>query len=213
MAPAPTAKRPVRRRNRRGEGLRLRDDLVAAARTLLGEASSEREVTIRRVTRAVGVAPQAFYLHFKALDDLLFAAHAAEFSELLAALERAARGLAIGEASLRAMASAYVEFAVERPRAYRLMMSTSGAVHLDWDPAKLPGTPVLVMLRDALAACAPGAPGSLSPDAAIVQLWATLHGIVTLRASRPTFPWPPLDEMSAHAVDSALTAVKAPRAS
>jgi AcrR family transcriptional regulator len=199
---------PTRARNRRGEGARLRDELIAAARALLAAANSESDLSIRKVTQAVGVSPQAFYLRFATLDELLHAVYSAEFAELHAALEEAAAGLAPGEAALRAMCDAYVTFAAERPVPYGLMMGTKGALHEDWDPASLPGTPVLAMLTGALRACAPGRDGALEPNAAVVLLWATLHGIVTLRDSRPTFPWPPLDEMVRSAVDSAITAVR-----
>ncbi len=206
-----TGGRPVRVRNRRGEGGRLRDELIGAARSLLASANAESDLSIRRVTQAVGVTPQAFYLQFTTLDELLFAAYSAEFAGLRVALEEAAAGRVPGEAALRAMCDAYVAFAVERPGPYRLMMGTRGTVHEDWDPAKLPGAPVLAMLRGALAACASGLRPALKPDDAVVQLWATLHGIVMLRESRPMFPWPPLDEMVRSAVDSAIAAVKSPR--
>jgi AcrR family transcriptional regulator len=202
--PAPAG----RVRNRRGEGSRLREDLIAAARELLADADSESDVSIRKVTRAVGVTPQAFYLQFATLDELLFAVYAAEFAELISALEAATTGVAPGEAALRAMCHAYAAFAVERPVQYRLMMSVRGTLHEDWDPTKLPGAPVLAMLRDALVAAAHNPPGALSPDAAVVQLWATLHGILSLRDSRPTFPWPPLTQMVDNAVSSATVAVR-----
>jgi hypothetical protein len=32
---------------------------------------------------------------------------------------------------------------------------------------------------------------------AAATLWAGLHGVVTLRADRPAFPWPSLDDMIA----------------
>ncbi|MGH9292119.1 MAG: TetR/AcrR family transcriptional regulator [Acidimicrobiales bacterium] len=201
---------PVRARNRRGEGERLRDDLIAAARALLAAANAESDLSIRKVAQAVGVTPQAFYLRFATLDELLFAVYSAEFAGLHAALDCAAAGLAPSVAALRAMCDAYGAFAVERPVPYRLMTGTKGTFHEDWDPSKLPGAPVLAMLRGALGACASGRHGALEPDGAVVQLWATLHGIVTLRDGRPTFPWPPLDDMVRSAVDSAITAVRSP---
>jgi hypothetical protein len=39
-------------------------------------------------------------------------------------------------------------------------------------------------------------------DLTVVLLWATLHGLVTLRISRPSFPWPPLRQLIDHAVDT-----------
>jgi AcrR family transcriptional regulator len=202
---------PTRVRNRRGEGGRLREEFVGAARALLLAANAESDLSIRKVTQAVGVTPQAFYLQFATLDELLFAVYSAEFAELHVALEAAAVGLAPGEEALLAMCDSYVTFALERPVAYRLLMGTKGTLHEDWDPKKLPGSPVLAMLRDALGARASNRRGAPSVERAAVQLWVTLHGIVTLRDSRPTFPWPPLDEMVRSAIGSAINAVESPQ--
>jgi AcrR family transcriptional regulator len=60
-----------RARNRRGEGARLRNELVTAARQLLMTAERESDLSIRAVTRAAGAAPQSFYLQFGSLDELL----------------------------------------------------------------------------------------------------------------------------------------------
>ncbi len=203
-APAPRA----RVRNRRGEGNRLREDLSAAARALLSSAESESDLSIRKVTRAVGVTPQAFYLQFATLDELLFAVYSAEFAELRSALQAAMSTVAPGVAALRAMCHAYVTFAVDHPAQYRLMMSVRGRVHQDWDPTNLPGEPVIRLLNEAMAASAVDPEGTLSPDAAVIQLWATLHGIVSLRDSRPTFPWPPLSQMVDEAVASVVARVR-----
>jgi hypothetical protein len=37
---------------------------------------------------------------------------------------------------------------------------------------------------------------------ATICLWAALHGLVTLRWARPSFPWPDLDEL----IDCLITA-------
>jgi AcrR family transcriptional regulator len=204
---SPTPAPRVRVRNRRGEGDRLREDFIAAARELLSNAESESDVSIRKVTRAVGVTPQAFYLQFATLDELLFAVYSAEFAELASALAAATSGAPPGAVTLRALCHAYATFAVEHPAQYRLMMSVRGRAHEDWDPTKLPGAPVIMMLSDAIAACALHPGSALSPDRAVIQLWATLHGIVSLRDSRPTFPWPPLPQMVDDAVDSVVARV------
>jgi AcrR family transcriptional regulator len=81
-----------RRRNRRGEGGRLRDELIEAARELLQTVSSESDISIRAVTRAAGAAPQSFYLQFASIDELLFHVYALEFDSLRQALVRAAEG-------------------------------------------------------------------------------------------------------------------------
>lgn len=229
---APRSRRaaaPGRRvRNPRGEGGRLRGELIDAARRLLSEAGAESDLTIRGVTRAAGVHPQAFYLHFDSLDDLLFAVYTAEFAEFTQALQAAAAAAGPGLPALRAICRQYARFAVTEPASYRLLMSLPGQPHPEWDPQRMPGSPALRMLADTLAAAreadapdapagsgaagsgasaAPGASGQRGrgPDECAVLLWASLHGLVTLRVSRPAFPWPPIEQ----AVDAAVDAVLA----
>jgi hypothetical protein len=36
-------------------------------------------------------------------------------------------------------------------------------------------------------------PPSVDSRLVTVQLWCAMHGLVTLRQARPTFPWPDLD--------------------
>jgi hypothetical protein len=51
---------------------------------------------------------------------------------------------------------------------------------------------LLHAIEDCVAAGSSKAP---SPLAAATQLWAALHGYVTLRASVTDFPWPEHDEL------------------
>jgi len=204
---APDAATPRRQRNRRGQGGQLRNELIAAARSLLASAQTESELTIRGVTRAAGVHPQAFYLHFENLDALLYAVYAAGFAELTGALHDAAAGRQPGEPALRAMCQEYGRFAVAQPARYRLLMSVPGQPHPDWDPGQLPGSPALQLLRQALAAASRRQAPDRSPDQAVILLWATLHGLVTLRISRPAFPWPPLDQLIDQVVDTTLASL------
>ena len=216
MDPGPAAAR--RARNPRGQGSRLRGELIAAARQLLSGAGAESELTIRAVTRTAGVHPQAFYLHFSSLDQLLYAVYAAEFAELTTALQAAARSHGPGEPALRAMCHAYARFALAQPARYRLLMAVPGQPHPDWDPQELPGSPALRLLADALAACRPAPPGHAAasgagrdagrdrhgPAECAILLWASLHGLVSLRVARPAFAWPPVEQLVDSSVDALL---------
>ena len=204
-----------RQRNPRGQGGQLRQELITAARQLLASADAESELSIRGVTRAAGVHPQAFYLHFDNLDALLYEVYAAEFSELTTALRQAAADAEPG-AALRAMCQEYARFALSQPARYRLLMTVRGQHHAGWRPDQLPGAPALRLLREALAAARPAghhSPASpqqtrgQSPDQAVLLLWATLHGLVTLRVSRPSFPWPPIEQLIDQAVDTSLNSL------
>jgi AcrR family transcriptional regulator len=186
----------VRARNRRGEGTRLRSELIEAARGLLMTAGQESDVSIRAVTRAAGAAPQSFYLQFATLDELLYEVYALEYGLLRDALAAAADSAPDPVAALRAVCRAYCEYAEQFPGRYRAMTGVRGQAHDAWDPAEFPGRPAVVVVVGAVSA-ALGAAGRAGVDAqaATASLWAWLHGVVVLRADRPAFPWPPLEVM------------------
>src|ERR1700761_669561 len=186
----------VRTRNRRGEGTRLRSELIEAARGLLTTATQESDVSIRAVTRAAGAAPQSFYLQFATLDELLQEVYALEFrllgEAIAAAVDRAPDPLA----ALRARGRAYCDYAQQYPGRYRAMTGLRGRAHDAWDPAQFPGMPAFAMATRAVeAALAVAGRHDADPGAATASLWTWLHGIVGLGADRPPSPWPPLDGM------------------
>lgn len=91
---------------------------------------------------------------------------------------------------MRARALAYCTFALEHPGRYRLMFSEPLP---DEHPGEgpLPGAWVLDDLRSAVAPCGRG--DGPSTEAATLLVWCGLHGIVTLRATKPLMAWPPVD--------------------
>jgi AcrR family transcriptional regulator len=187
-----------RQRNRRGDGGRLRELLIAAAMTLLERAGHESAVTIRAVTREAGVVPQSFYLHFRSLDELLFALYAAGYDRLEAALDAALTS--VGETTpsqrMATLCTGYLDFATRNAGLYRVLMGSTGRVHPDWDPARLPGAATYARLLDAVTALR-GEPSIDRNGAHVVTslLWAQLHGLASLMASRPTYPWPNRQEL------------------
>ena len=190
-------KRQRRPRNRRGQGARLRDELIQAARQLLMTAERESDLSIRAVTRAAGAAPQSFYLQFADLDELLYAVYALEFEDLRETLTRAADSADGPTARLLAVSRAYCDFAQAHPGRYRLLTSVTGQAHDTWrgEGRSLPGAPAFVMLQETVTAALTANAVSTDPFLAASTLWACLHGIATLRAARPAFAWPPLDDM------------------
>jgi hypothetical protein len=63
------------------------------------------------------------------------------------------------------------------------------------EPPQLAAMPALRLLDDAVRACQPNQAPGQTPLHATICLWAALHGLVTLRRARPSFPWPSLDEL------------------
>ncbi|QIS15502.1 TetR/AcrR family transcriptional regulator [Nocardia arthritidis] len=180
-----TAKTP-RGRNRRGEGARLREELVEAASRLLETLDGEESLSLRAVARTAGIAPQSVYLHFADRRELLTAVFRVRFAELREALS-AARG-PDPQARLREICRAYCEYGLRNPGHYRVLFGTAGAP--GWEPTdeQLPGLPVFRMMVDAVRDC-----GSADPTATASCLWAGMHGLITLRQDRPSFPWLEMD--------------------
>ncbi|MCX4095888.1 TetR/AcrR family transcriptional regulator [Nocardia sp. alder85J] len=182
-----TGRRP---RNARGEGERLRADLVEAAAGLLADSGDARLLTLAAVARAVGVATPSIYRHFPDRGQLVAAVVADLFGRLDAALVEAMRASADPAGRLRACCVAYCHFGLENPGHYRVLFNAELAL----DPARpgeRPGERAferLVVAIEAGMAAGVVAPGD--PEFTALTLWAALHGIVSLRISRPHRRWP-----------------------
>ncbi|APB00879.1 TetR/AcrR family transcriptional regulator [Nocardia seriolae] len=189
----------ARNRNRRGQGALLRDELVAAASRLLEDLDAQDAPSLRAVARAAGVAPQSVYLHFADKRELLTAVYTLRFGELRDALLAALAPIpeTDGAARLSALCHAFVDYGVTHPGHYRVLFGTAGTP--GWEPTagQLPGLPTMTLLADTATAA-----GSPDPEATAQCLWAGMHGLITLRQDRPSFPWLPL----AHLVDTLVAA-------
>src|SRR5205823_414405 len=121
MTVARKAPSPRRRRARRGEGDRLRDQIIEAVERLLVQTGDEEAVTIRAVADAVGVTPPSVYLHFADKDEMLFAVCERLFAELDRITQEAASGSEDPLESLVLRGRAYIRFGVEHPEQYRIL--------------------------------------------------------------------------------------------
>src|SRR5450755_1847650 len=84
----PAAGRTHRRRNARGEGVRLADDIVAGALALIERAGTDEAVTLRAVAREIGIAAPSIYAHFADRDAIVMAVVLRVFDELSDAIEK-----------------------------------------------------------------------------------------------------------------------------
>ena len=107
----------------------LRQALVAAALHALTRQDAA-DLSLRAVGRALGVSPRAPYRHFETKEALLAAVAIEGFARFGAFVERrlASAGLDPVE-RLRAVAEAYVLFAVEQPAAFRVMYAPYATVN------------------------------------------------------------------------------------
>ncbi|MFJ8431121.1 TetR/AcrR family transcriptional regulator [Kitasatospora sp. NPDC094019] len=186
-----------RPRNRRGQGLLLREEIVRAATALIVRTGSDQAVTLRSVAREVGIAAPSIYAHFPDRDAIVEAVVLEAIAQLHQAIAAAVAGYEDPVESLLAGCAAYVDFGVREPARYRVLF---GRAHPEREapaagvPGRRQGLDAFQTLVDNLRACvSAGRSSSTDPFADAVAIWTALHGQVTLRADLPDFPWPPTD--------------------
>lgn len=195
-------------RRARGAGHELRKVVIGVATDLLAELGDVHALTMRAVAAAAGVTPPSVYRHFPDKQTLVQEIITEQFAQFTRTLEAAAASA--GEqpiTRLEAMSRAYVHTGLAHPGHYRVLFSATNA-----GPAGLglpggtehPGAASYRTLIDAVAACLP-TPRRADSTTLATELWASLHGIVDLRITKPEMPWPNPDAL----VDAALAAVHA----
>jgi AcrR family transcriptional regulator len=190
-----------RHRARRGEGDRLRGEILAAAEALLIETADESAVSIRAIADRVGVTPPSIYRHFADKDALLQSVCRAVFVRLDDTLEKAASDATDPLDELMRKGHAYVEFGLAHPESYRILfMFHHGYKSAEpdvLDVADLPGSNAFLHLQETIHRVLElGEPDAPKPDeyAMTCSVWTAVHGITSLRISMPDFPWPSVDE-------------------
>ncbi|WP_275559137.1 TetR/AcrR family transcriptional regulator [Streptomyces sp. 5-6(2022)] len=182
---------PKRVQNARGEGERLRQELLEAATRILEETGREDALSLRGVAREVGISAPSVYLHFKNKTELvstvLYAAYGTLATVMSEAGATAARDGAGPRERMAAVVTAYRRFAIDKPLRYRLMFS------LEYEPWRPPGTgkPVATVREawtDAVDTYLTAVRPELRADAQVlgIHLWTALHGQLVLWRTLPT---------------------------
>jgi len=195
--------RPARQRNPRGQGERLRDDIIEAASRLLADPAAP-PLTLRAVAREVGVAATSVYLHFDNIESLVLAVADRRFGELVRIQEEARDERSGPWQRVRDGALAYCEFGLAHPGHYQVMFTNPLPLPESVTPEQMPGWKPFKQLIDTVAECIGAGPDDPEAFFTAHLIWQQLHGIVSLRISRPRFPWPPLADTVSRAVDSLL---------
>ena len=193
----------ARRRNARGQGGRLGEEIVTAALALIDREGSQESVTLRAVAREIGIAAPSIYPHFADRDAIVLAVVARLFDDLAEAIRA---GVAAGGddpvEQLVAGCDAYVRFGLAHPARYGVLFAASWpeatasycrpvVIEPGGRPLLELGAEAFALLVDAISGCvAVGASASTDVLADGTAVWVALHGTVTLRSARPAFPWP-----------------------
>jgi AcrR family transcriptional regulator len=186
----PAARNAPRGRNPRGQGERLRAEIVSAALRLLDRLADDQALSMRAVAREVGIAATSVYLHFADRDALVRAALETCFGDLLRAVDEAESGAADPVAALRARTAVLGTWSHEHPGLYKVLHESTLNRRADMSFKDEMARRTTAAIRRCMdAGLAP--PGDA--ETASLDLSTAVHGAVSLRVNQPDLPWPPLD--------------------
>ena len=177
-----------RTRARRGEGDKLRDEILDAAESLLIELGDENAVSVRAVAEAVDRTSPAIYMHFADKNELIMEVCARRFLEFDQAMEEAGSKSEDPLESLRLRGGAYIRFGLAHPEHYKVLMMTSKLDVAEVTP-DVPGMQAFQHLVDAVQRCIDVGVFEGEHDALSIALvlWSAVHGITALLISLPKF--------------------------
>lgn len=193
---------PPRPRARKGEGDRLRTEILEATEELLVETGSEDEVSIRAVADRVGVTPPSIYRHFADKTTLLFEVCDRQFERFEEYLDAKRSVHADPVEAVKACARAYVEFGLTHPEHYRIMfMGHSDLTPDGYNDRVLAEQTSFMALVQSVQACVDA--GCARGDAfeLATVLWTAVHGVTSALIAKPNFPWPPVEVLVERLLD------------
>lgn len=184
-----------RSRNARGEGEKLRDEIIDAAVEVMSALGPEDPFSLRAVAKAAKIAAPSVYIHFADRNALLLAVLEKLFAQQVSI--RAAAEAEAAEAGggawerLLARSLASVRFGLEHPGHFKVLMEGRVVPQLSDPRIGGFGRPLLARSVELIREI-PFLPGRVSddPERLSLLLWAGLHGIVSLRINKPTLDWP-----------------------
>lgn len=195
-----TTRRP---RNARGEGDRLRDEIIDAAVNVLSALGPEDPFSLRAVAKEAKIAAPSVYLQFADRNLLLLAVLERLFREQIAiraAAEEAAAAAGGGAwERLLARSLAAVRSGLDQPGHYKVLYEGRVVPRLS-DPRVADfGRPLLArsieLIRE-IPVSRKASRVSDDPQRLSLLLWSGLHGIVSLQINKPTLAWPQAVEMA-----------------
>jgi len=171
-----------RSRNTRGNGAKLRNEIVAAAIALIDVSAEPAELTLRSVARQVGVTAPAIYAHFADVSAIYDEVVNASYANLAAQFASATAKAPTASEILYRGCGAYVKFGRKHPARYALMSRrpATGGVRAQ-------AFPLLVAALQAAIDEGDSASTDAARDAS--TLWAGVHGLSTIVGRDQPTPW------------------------
>jgi len=137
-------------------------------------------VTLRGLAEKLGCSHATPYRYFADKQEIFAAVCALGFDRFADALERAARGVLDPELRLRALGRAYFRFATTEPHAYRIMFELRESPGVAQPRYRAKEIRSWQALHEAVELAVQAGVLAGDPDMIAHQLWAGLHGLVSL---------------------------------
>src|SRR6202008_2537447 len=178
-----------RRPNARGQGERLREEIISAAAQMLGDLADDEALSLRAVARAGSISPTSVYLYFPDRDALVAAAMQRCHAEMLQAADEAEAAHQDPALGLRARILAQAAWVQEPPGLPQAMHESP--VGLAFKAAAFTRTTAAVQRCMDAGAAPPGDAATVALD-----LRTAVIGMLSLRIHEPDLPWPPFPEQA-----------------
>lgn len=163
----------TRERNLRGQGPRLREEIIQAAIALIDETNDASTLTLRGIARAAGISAPSIYAHFPDLPAVIDAVLQQSFQELRELVAGAMSTQQDPVVALKAGCGTYVRFGWEHKGRYRLMFAATG-----YSPNSMES---FTLLEEAIERCVKsGASTSSDCHTDAYLIWVAVHGMATL---------------------------------
>lgn len=174
-------------RSRRGEGGRVRDQLIDAAEALLSERGDADSVPVSDIVRRVGVTAPVLYQHFADKEALFVAVHARRMDDFRDTLRRAGSRAGSPLDVLEKRGRAYIRYATTKPDAYVALFMKPGPLGRDvfGDPAMRELTAYDDLVANVQACIDAREIPPADADLLARVVWAQVHGLAALLIAMP----------------------------
>lgn len=176
---------PPRRRNLRGHGALLRDEILSAAIRVIDGADSEAEVSLRGIAREAGIAAPSVYAHFDDLARVLEAVAESSWVQVSDEIAEQVQQATDPRERLLIGCRVYVSFAQRHPLRYALMTQHGHAPPVARQALAVVTRGLLACRGQATVPCGSD-PGS---DRIAAALSVALHGVAMLHRSDSPNLW------------------------
>jgi AcrR family transcriptional regulator len=165
------------------DGLKFR--IVSVAAGLLSESKTIKLPTMREIAASAGVSLGAAYRHFDSQEDLFFAVITSLFEDLEMHIKDAVASAKNRRDTIGAIATTYVRWGLNNPGGYQILFETTD------DPKLLerglrPGLHLVESLTEIVSSAKKV---SEKDRQNVLSLWASLHGLVSLRNHKIGMQW------------------------